>query len=341
MLSHDPAEINDREEPIEPTDRALPIEPTDKAEPTDPTDSTDPTEPIDSTESCDHNDSTEPEEAQRTDRADSFVISPSCPLVAAQTAPEPAQDHIDLSASLLRPAGQDGAMAPTDLSRLQLPRACREALAKQRSERIDGHTIPVATHWWNTETAAAHLPGTPVTEPGVTELSRGDLFRDAANLDPGCEEELLRFLWRVLAWGSGMRLRLNRRRIRAVADNPSSAVAALRQALQAARENPAHAYEALRPEGRNAIAYLGPAFSTKVLYFAGGGALDHPCVILDSQVAATLRDICKWDSLGKGGWPTSTYVRYCALLDRWAREESRQLGRHIGTDEIERWLFRP
>ncbi|MEU5077780.1 MULTISPECIES: 8-oxoguanine DNA glycosylase OGG fold protein [Streptomyces] len=232
-------------------------------------------------------------------------------------------------------------MAPTDLSRLQLPRTCREALVKQRSERIDGHTIPIATDWWNTEIAAAHLPGAPVTEPDVTQLSRGDLFRDAANLDAGREEELLRFLWRVLAWGSGMRLRLNRQRIRAVADNPSSAVAALRQALQAAREDPAHAYEALRPGGRNAIAYLGPAFSTKVLYFAGSGALDHPCVILDSQVAATLRDICKWDSLGEDGWPTSTYVRYCALLDRWAHEESRQLGRRIGIDEIERWLFKP
>ncbi|GAB3173431.1 hypothetical protein [Streptomyces incanus] len=232
-------------------------------------------------------------------------------------------------------------MAPTDLSRLQLPSACREALAKQRSERIDSHTIVIAADWWNSEIAATRLPGAPVTRQGVTQLSRGDLFADAASLDAGSEEELLRFLWRVLAWGSGMRLRLSRQRIRSVADNPSSAVAALRQALQAAREDPAQAYEALRPGGRNAIAYLGPAFSTKVLYFAGSGALDHPCVILDSQVAATLRSTCKWDSLGDDGWPTSTYVRYCTLLDRWAHEESSQLGRRICIDEIEHWLFRP
>ncbi|MFD7604762.1 hypothetical protein ACFWAN_30465, partial [Streptomyces mirabilis] len=70
-------------------------------------------------------------------------------------------------------------------------------------------------------------------------------------------------------------------------------------------------------------------------------ALDHPCAILDSQVAATLRDTCKWDSLGENEWPTSTYVRYCALLDRWAHEESSRFGRRIGIDEIERWLFRP
>ncbi|MFI0268192.1 8-oxoguanine DNA glycosylase OGG fold protein [Streptomyces luteogriseus] len=69
---------------------------------------------------------------------------------------------------------------------------------------------------------------------------------------------------------------------------------------------------ALRPGGRNAVAYLGPAFSTKVLYFAGAG-----------------------------GWPTSASVRYCALLDRWTHEESRRLGRRVCSDQIERRLFRP
>jgi hypothetical protein len=165
------------------------------------------------------------------------------------------------------------------------------------------------------------------------------LFADAASLNLDSEEELLRFLWRILAWGSGMKLRHNRKRIRAVADGLPSATAALRQALQAAREDPGQAYEALRPGGRNAIAHLGPAFSAKVLYFVGGGALDHPCAILDSRVADTLRSTCQWDSLGSGEWPASTYARYCALLQRWAQEESRHLGRRIGADEIERCLF--
>ncbi|MFE4049025.1 hypothetical protein [Streptomyces sp. YIM B13518] len=29
------------------------------------------------------------------------------------------------------------------------------------------------------------------------------------------------------------------------------------------------------------------------MYFAGSSVLDRPCVILDSQVAATLRNTCK------------------------------------------------
>ncbi|MER7624367.1 hypothetical protein [Streptomyces sp. NPDC126503] len=232
-------------------------------------------------------------------------------------------------------------MAPTDLSRLSLPRACRDALAGPRAERIDQHTVPVAAHWWDVEVAAARLPGVPVVGSGAGVLSRGDLFEDAATLDAGSDEELLRFLWRVLAWGSGMKLRLNRRRIHAVAADPAPALAALRRALGAAPHDPAEAYEALRPRGRSAVPSLGPAFATKVLYFAGGGAVGHPCAILDARVAATLRDTCGWDSLGGTVWPARTYDRYCALLGRWAGEEGERLGRPVGVDEIERRLFAP
>ncbi|WP_373559185.1 hypothetical protein [Streptomyces sp. SA15] len=96
----------------------------------------------------------------------------------------------------------DASDGPTCLAYSCRTHACRKALAKRRSERIDGHTIPIATDWWNTEIAAAHLPGAPVTGPDVTQLSRGDLFTDAANLNADYEVELLRFLWRVIAWGS-------------------------------------------------------------------------------------------------------------------------------------------
>ncbi|MFF9142046.1 hypothetical protein ACF09G_31290 [Streptomyces albogriseolus] len=230
-------------------------------------------------------------------------------------------------------------MALTDLSRLPLPRACHEALREPRCQRIDDHAVPLAAAWWNAETASARLPGAPVAAPGVTHLSRGDLFADAVDLWARSDEELLRFTWRVLAWGSGMKLRLNRRRIRAVADDTASVVKTLRRALEAATADPTPAYEVLHPKGRNAVRYLGPAFSTKLLYFAGAGAVRHPCAILDSRVATTLKKSCGWDSLGHGRWPTYTYGRYCTPLSRWAHEESERLGRDVGVDEIERWLF--
>jgi hypothetical protein len=83
-----------------------------------------------------------------------------------------------------------------------------------------------------------------------------------------------------------------------------------------------------------------PAFFTKYLYFAGAGDPRHPCVILDSRVAAALVRI-GWTSLHtKGGWPAITYSRYLDLLGRWSSELGS--GRQDGSprlDLLERWLF--
>lgn len=97
---------------------------------------------------------------------------------------------------------------------------------------------------------------------------------------------------------------------------------------------PASAFALLRPGNSNAIRYLGPSFFTKFLYFAGGGAPDHPCLILDRVVATRLRDRCGWTSLHREGpWPAETYERYCGLLARWGQETGR------APDEIELKLF--
>ncbi|WP_368664895.1 hypothetical protein [Mycobacterium sp. E2733] len=128
-----------------------------------------------------------------------------------------------------------------------------------------------------------------------------------------------------------------RKRIRAVAGNVQGALDALRTAITQAPSDPAAAYDTLYPRvqgirgprksRRPAIPELGPAFFTNVPYFAGGGALDHPCVILDSQVAAALRKYCRWPTLGDNYWSPETYQRYVDLLGRWAEEASGQLNR--------------
>lgn len=77
-----------------------------------------------------------------------------------------------------------------------------------------------------------------------------------------------------------------------------------------------HAYELMRPHHRTEIRSLGPSFFTKFLYFAGGGAPDHPCLILDGVVATTLHDHCGWPSLHRSGpWSPEIYGQYCNLLD--------------------------
>ncbi|MEU3642239.1 hypothetical protein AB0E59_02580 [Lentzea sp. NPDC034063] len=62
----------------------------------------------------------------------------------------------------------------------------------------------------------------------------------------------------------------------------------LTRAADLSRSDPPSAFALLRPGNSNAIRYLGPSFFTKFLYFAGGGAPDHPCLILDRVVATRL-----------------------------------------------------
>jgi hypothetical protein len=93
--------------------------------------------------------------------------------------------------------------------------------------------------------------------------------------------------WQQAAW--------NRRRLAAVAADTSRVADVLHRAATATGSRPGVAYALLYPDDRRAaIPYFGPAFLTKYLYFAGGGAPDHPTVILDSRIAARLRNEAGW-----------------------------------------------
>jgi len=237
------------------------------------------------------------------------------------------------------------ATAP-DLDALPLPGEAQQALSGSRTERIDGHGFNLALSWWNAALTKYGLPGGPVTgerdgvvvSDGVAFVSRGYLFR-LANSGRG-EEAVLRLLWHALLWGSGESRRNNRLRMKSVAADVTGAAAALRASAVLAVVDPQRAYEALRPRGRTVIKGLGPAFFTKFLYFAGAGAVTHPSSILDARVADALQHRCGWTPPSIGGeWSASTYGSYCRLLGRWADEASEQLGRAVGVDELELWLF--
>jgi hypothetical protein len=198
----------------------------------------------------------------------------------------------------------------------------------------------VNPEWWNNELIDRGLPGGPLQvtydsrhRPGI---GRGALFELAATTDSSDGE--LRLLWHTLAWGGGKRARLMSKRLDSVAANPEGAASALRTAVANAQGSPVDAYETLYPSGRTLLKYLGPAFFTKFLYFAGRGVATHPCAILDRVVAANLRGR-GWDGLRSAGWSAVTYEQYCELLACWAREASNRLGRPVALDEIELWLF--
>jgi hypothetical protein len=126
--------------------------------------------------------------------------------------------------------------------------------------------------------------------------------------------------------------RLNRR-LDSIAADVTAARNSLTRAADLSRADPGGAYALLLRPSPGAITYLGPAFFTKFLYFAGSGSPDHPCLILDARVAMSLHAI-GWTSLRTGGaWPTWTYLRYLGLLSRWASEHG------VAPDELELTLF--
>jgi hypothetical protein len=155
----------------------------------------------------------------------------------------------------------------------------------------------------------------------------------------------------VLAWGSGTSRRNNSDRIAAFAkrDDRRENIELLRKAAQHARDASAReAYRCLIRQGRGQIDRLGPAFFAKFLYFVGQGAIGYPCLIIDARVAESLYE-AGWKLPrglidGRGdysfNWHTDTYVSYCALLKRWADEQSERRYQVIATDQIERSLFK-
>jgi hypothetical protein len=147
-------------------------------------------------------------------------------------------------------------------------------------------------------------------------------------------------LWATLAWGTGRLHRNNKARVAVVKKGRDELSELLRRAADAGRTDPSAAYRLLRPY-RNAVAYLGPPFFTKFLYFAGGGSTAHPSLILDSLVAKSLRRQCGWTELtGWYSWSANQYGDYCQLLARWAKEVNETgTGEALRPDELEYALF--
>lgn len=235
----------------------------------------------------------------------------------------------------------------TDLSSITAPDRLVEYLQRsQRSETILQHSVRITPGWWvdvlqEAEANEAVVRPDGEDAEGSPTLSRSRLFELAKQASSAQDDEAVpRLFWHILAWGTGTGARNNRRRVRAVTARQAHVVDVLRDAMQLSRTEPADAYALFRPTRRNVVPWLGPAFFTKVLYFAGQGESSHKALILDDRVAGALRDRCGWESLRTGGgWPVSTYARYIDLLDRWAADLAAPVERAVAPDEIERWLF--
>lgn len=212
----------------------------------------------------------------------------------------------------------------------------------ERVDSIDSHGFKLNLGFWNRQ--MGHLPGGPVIgSRGESEhgsISRGDLFQ----LAPEAREDesgigALRLFWRTLVWGTGSAHRNTPRRIGSVEADPNAAALLLRDAARQSLSDPRAAFLLLKPRA-NALKSLGPNFFTKFLYFAGGGDLGHPCLIVDKRVLTTLRR----ETQAEVFFPQNTnygvgiYESALAVMQSWADEVSTP-DRKVGADEVERWAF--
>ncbi|MFJ1768519.1 hypothetical protein ACIOD2_49960 [Amycolatopsis sp. NPDC088138] len=195
--------------------------------------------------------------------------------------------------------------------------------------------ITVASSRW-----ASHLP--PGAWPDAFALSgqvwRADVFALAQRWRSG-EVTSVQFAAGVLAWGYGVRgygpHRTNRiLRHDLAADHLDTALAGLRAEL-VPLATLLDCYEQLRSTAK--LKGLGPAFFTKILYFAGyrrGHGGPQP-LILDSVVAARLPPEAGAAPRFTSGWWTSTWRDY--LL--WAAEQADRTEYGGEPDHVEMDLF--
>jgi len=177
--------------------------------------------------------------------------------------------------------------------------------------------------WW--PTALDDLPAAP-SRLGYQWITRRDVFTLAADKSPIGR---VRLLLASYIWGTGDSAFLVGRRVRTFTRTPLVDVGAR---LDAARlletDGPVAAYDSLVRGNRNHIAFLGPAFFTKYLYFAAGETpdIDPPPLILDRLVARGLSaGFDEW-SLRASGWPAATYGRYL----QFAAEQAAATGTPAG-----------
>lgn len=205
-------------------------------------------------------------------------------------------------------------------------------------------SIPVDAARWHEALTARDLP-IPVGKlagsgSGQIALSRADVFA-VANQEP-TPAGALQLLWNSLAWGLGLRAPRLHARLDAIAHDPDRASELLAEAWRSVRDagDPETDYAILTtPHGAGRIKWLGPAFSTKFLYFAHGPDATPTHLILD-RVVATKLQVTAWPAAPTTGWWPSTYGAYCALMHHWAAEASDRSGRDVSPDEIEFTVFK-
>ncbi|GAA2025538.1 hypothetical protein WDZ16_10290 [Pseudokineococcus marinus] len=205
--------------------------------------------------------------------------------------------------------------------------------------QIDAHSVRYRPQWWRTRVPSTCWPtsldGLPADEhkPRWHRISRSDVAHLAADhTAPG----RVRLLVAAYVWGTGSSGFLFGRNTRWLKSDLGDVGGRLTSAAHVLlTQGAGAAYSSMLRGGDNAVAYVGPAFFTKYLYFTASGVTvpgPRP-LILDRRVASALRSHTDLGT-SKQGWSVAEYEAYLARASAFADRHG------VGPDAVELALFR-
>lgn len=220
------------------------------------------------------------------------------------------------------------AISPENLSRaLSVLGPPEKAVAP---ETVWGQTeIFYPERWTKRWPEGLSLPWFLEREESALSVSRQRLFELGESVET--EEDAVSFYVAVCSWGAGTDAQQTYRCVQPL-HQPGAPGKLLEGLRVASTESAVDGYFTFKNYSQARIKYLGPAFFTKLLYFAAGRPTPadtrHP-LILDRRVAVALG----WTKTS--GWRTSEYSHYLDLVEqlqeRWRPD--------LPTDVIEYTLF--
>jgi hypothetical protein len=208
-----------------------------------------------------------------------------------------------------------------------------------RSTFIGGHWVEFSPEHWLDRLPERwmfdRLADIPVLEGNRwPRITRRYLFDLADKI--GSPEEAVQFYVAVCAWGAGKKARLVGRRVRVLRESQDAGVRLL-AGIRLAEDSPVGAYTGWRTGGEHRLLHLGPAFFTKVIYFAGWPEHEPDRIpkplILDQYVAAAFNQVTDMTWPRTWNWTPLYYEHYIYQALMWAAEWGCE------PDVIERTLF--
>ncbi|QGU03207.1 hypothetical protein CKALI_11845 [Corynebacterium kalinowskii] len=195
------------------------------------------------------------------------------------------------------------------------------------AQEVSNHSIYFYPRHW-AERWPAKFTSLPILQQKEkVTVSRSQLFKlgQELNRNLDLDEAILEFYVNVCGWGSGYRGLISARTMRPITNKPECFVPKLRAAFEVLNDDPVEAYRRLNSDPGK-IKYLGPAFFTKLLYFADP---HKKALILDARVAKSL------GSKKTAGWSTKQYQEYLEVIDQIRQE----IDPDLRADCIEYLLF--